>query len=302
VRWGNIVHLMTVITMASAAPAFAGDDSLITFHGGGTAGSSEFSTAEDSIGSGFIGGSFSFGPLIATIDQDWMDREFEFGGNADFSTLTGAASLQLLSTDYLGIAAHAAYADGSIDFSPGGERDFTMLRVGGDVAINFARILGFSLEDSGIGLYGSSGYVEIDDGFAFDSDFSGFYNTTGVTFRGTDYMTFCVDGGYANLSGDGAADAYYWEAGGGIKFDVSRALGLERSGALLHGDVHYGEIERSDRHDESLTVQAGASFGFGAPVMQSGGALIGSSTASRAENCDFGALVPMVDRRLKLNF
>jgi hypothetical protein len=288
--------------MAGATPALAGDESLVTFHGGGMAGTTEFGAAEDDVKSGFIGGSLSFGPLIATIDQDWTDRDFELGGNADFSTITGAAALQLLSTDYVGVAAHAAYADGTIDFSFGGDRDYTMFRVGGDVAVNFARILGFDLESSGISLYGSSGYVEIDDGFALDSDLSGFYSTSGVTIQGTEAMTFCLDGGYANLSGDGAPDAYYWEAGGGIKFDVSPALGLERAGATLNGDIHYSEIERSGRHDESLTIQAGASFSFGEPVIPSGGALIGSSTSTRAENCDFGALVPMIDRRLKVNF
>jgi hypothetical protein len=298
---GNIAQFITAALMASAAPAFAGDASLITLHGGGGAGSTEFGTAEDDVGSGFIGGTLSFGPLIVTGEQNWMSRDFEFGGNADFSTLTGAAALQLLTTDYVGIAAHTAYADGSIDFEIGGDRDYTIFRVGGDVSINFAKILGLDLESSGVGLYGSSGYVEIKDGFAPSSDMSGFYSTTGASFQATDAMKFCVDGGYANLSGDGAPDSYYWEAGGGIAFDVSEAVGMERSGAALHGDLHYGEIERSDRHDESFTFQAGASFAFGSPII-SRSAVVAITDSARVEGCDFGALVPMIDRRLKLNF
>lgn len=297
----NFAHCAIAALLAGAVPAAAGDESLITLHGGGLLGSSEFGAADDDIGSGFVGGSINLGPLIVTGDQDWMRRDFDLGGDADFSTLTGALSLQLLTSDYVDIAAHAAYADGSIDFSGGGDRDYTMFRVGGDLSINFAKILGFDLESSGIDLYGSSGYVEVEDGFAANTTMSGFYSTTGIAFDATDAITLCLDGGYANLSGDGAPDFDYWEVGGGIKVDVGEALGMERSGAALHGDVHYGDVARSGDDDQNLTIQAGASFAFGTPVIDRD-AVIALSPGRRAENCDFGALVPMIDRRLKLAF
>jgi hypothetical protein len=299
--WGKIAQLTIAMLMAGAAPAFAGDEALVTVHGGGIFGSSEFGPADDDITSGFIGGSLSLGPLILTADQDWMNRDFDFGGNADFSAITGAAALQLLTTEYIGIAAHAAYADGSIDFSGGGERDYAVFRIGGDLSINFAKILGFDLENSGVGLYGSSGYVEVDDGFAPDTNMSGFYSTTGAALQATQALTFCVDGGYANLSGEGAPDADYWEAGGGVKLDIGQMLGFERSGAALHGDVHFGETARNGDRDDNVTFQAGASFSFGPPVIDRT-ALVATYDAGRVEGCDFGALVPMIDRRLKLAF
>ncbi len=130
---------------------------------------------------------------------------------------------------------------------------------------------------------------------------SGFYSMTGAAFQATEAMTFCVDGGYANLSGEGAPDADYWEAGGGVKFEIGQLLGFERSGAALHGDVHYGETARSGDNNENLTFQAGATFAFGPPVTDRN-ALVATSDAGRVEGCDFGALVPMIDRRLKLAF
>jgi hypothetical protein len=298
---GHIVPFIAAALLVSAVPAFAGDDSLVTLHGGGLVGSSELGAADDDITSGFLGGTVNLGPFIVTGDQDWTNRDFELGGDADFSTITGAAVLQLLTSDYVDIAAHGAYADGSIDFSGGGDRDYSMFRVGGDLSINFARILGFDLESSGIGLYGSSGYVKVKDGFAPDTTMTGFYSTSGLAFDATDAITLCVDGGYANLSGDGAPDFDYWEVGGGIKIDAGDVLGLERSGAALHGDVHYGDVARSGDDDQNLTIQAGVSFALGTPVIDRH-ALMAFSSDSRVEGCDFGALVPMIDRRLKFAF
>ena len=264
---------------------------------------------EDDIWDSALGVTGDFGPVTITLDQSWMERDFESGGSADFSTLTGAGRIDMSNFFNTGSLSHelkfgaavtAAVQDGEIDFSGGGGQDFDMLRLGGD---------GWWELDLGngvapmIGL--SAGYIDLDNGFGV-GDLSGYYVRPVVGLNLTKGFDFCLDAGLVDIGGDGP-DTDYREIGAALTLDWT-ALGfglfdfVKSSKTSL--DVHYGEFDLgAGAKNSQFMFGIGSTWKFGGSAAAGSDAGYERSYYDSIDGCNGGgALLPLTDIRLKMGF